>query len=81
MLGMCAPEARARIRAVLSRVGLPTAYSGNRERILAAMRHDKKAAGTGVFAIFVPQIGQFTMEHISFDTLTERLGDIGSETV
>ena len=81
MLGMCAPEVRERIRTVLSRVGLPTAYSGDRERILTAMRHDKKAAGAGVFAIFVPQIGQFTMEHISFETLAERLGDIGSETV
>ena len=81
MLCMCAPSVRSRIRAVLARVGLPTVWNGDPEQILTAMRHDKKAAGEGVFAVLVPQIGQFTMEHISFESLTERLGNIGLETV
>ena len=81
MLGMCAPAVRVRIRAVLARIGLPTVYRGESERIITAMRHDKKAAGDGVHAVYVPAIGQFTIEHITFETLAERLGDIGTETV
>jgi 3-dehydroquinate synthetase len=81
MLGMCAPEARKRIRAVLARVGLPTAYDGDRERILCAMRHDKKAAGEGVNAVYVPRIGEFVLEHIPYETLIGRLADIGAATV
>ena len=81
MLCMCAPAVQARIQAVLARVGLPTTWSGDAEQILTAMRHDKKAAGEGVFAVLVPEIGQFTMEHIPFEVLAERLGNIGSETV
>ena len=81
MLGMCAPEARERIRAVLARVGLPTAYDGDRERILCAMRHDKKAAGEGVNAVYVPRIGEFVLEHIPYETPIGRMADIGAATV
>lgn len=79
MLCICEGEVRERIRAVLTRVGLPTEYCGDAERILTAMRHDKKAAGDGVHAVTVPAIGEFSMEHIPFETLAERLGNIRSE--
>ena len=76
MLGMCAPEVRARLRAVLVRVGLPTEYRGDTDLILTAMRHDKKAAGDGVHAVYVPRIGEFVLEHIPFETLAARMKDI-----
>lgn len=73
MLGMSSPAARARIEAVLRRVGLPAEYHGDAERILAAMRHDKKMSGDRIHVVNVPEIGQFTFENIPFETLAARM--------
>lgn len=76
MLGMCAPEVRSRIEAVLRRVGLPVEYHGDSDRILTAMRHDKKMSGDSIHVVYVPQIGEFTFEHIPFETLAARMKNI-----
>lgn len=76
MLGMCAPEVRSRIEAVLRRVGLPVEYHGDIDRILTAMRHDKKMSGDSIHVVYVPQIGEFTFEHIPFETLASRMKNI-----
>ena len=76
MLGMCPPEVRARIEAVLRRVGLPADYHGNAARILEAMRHDKKMSGNSIHVVTVPEIGQFIFENIPFETLAARMKNI-----
>lgn len=73
MLGMCTPEVRARLVAVLDRVGLPTAYTGDAERIIEAMRHDKKMSGNSIHVVTVPEIGRFEFEKVSFDVLSGRM--------
>ena len=76
MLGMCAPEVRPRIEAVLRRAGLPVEYRGDAEQIIAAMRHDKKMSGESIHVVYLPAIGQFTFEHIPFGTLADRMRNI-----
>lgn len=73
MLGMCAPAVRTRLVRVLSRVGLPTAYTGDAARIPEAMRHDKKMAGDRIHAVYVPEIGRFELTTMTFDALSERM--------
>jgi 3-dehydroquinate synthase len=76
MLGMCSDAVRVRIEAVLRRVGLPAEYHGDADRILEAMRHDKKMSGNSIHVVSVPEIGQFTFENIPFETLAARMKNI-----
>lgn len=66
MLPMCSSEVRARLRPLLERLGLPTVYHGDIEAILDACRHDKKADGDAITAVYVPRVGQFELRKISF---------------
>ena len=76
MLGMCSDAVRVRIEAVLRRVGLPAEYHGDADRILEAMRHDKKMSGNSIHVVSVTEIGQFTFENIPFETLAARMKNI-----
>lgn len=76
MLPMCAPAVRERLIPVLERLGLPVRLDWNRikpEAVLAAAAHDKKAARDGIQAVFVPQVGSFTIQTVSPNVLEERL--------
>lgn len=74
MLPMCAPSVRARLRAVLEKYGLPTKADVAPEELLAYLKHDKKAAGDGVCAVYVPQIGSFELQMTTPQALVERFG-------
>lgn len=78
MIPMCAPEARSRLVPVLKKLGLPTEYHGDIDRALAFAAHDKKANGSGVDAIYVPEVGSFEIRTMSYDefnaTVREGLG-------
>ena len=69
MLPMCAPPVRARLKALLERLGLPTRYGGDREAALAAVRSDKKFAGDRVAAVRVPEAGRFEFAEESIEDL------------
>lgn len=76
MLMMAAPAVRERLRAVLSKVGLPTSYPYNREQVIAAMSMDKKMAGGEITVVRVPEIGSFVLETRSFEALKEEMEDV-----
>ena len=76
MLMMAAPAVRERLRAVLSKVGLPTSYPYNREQVIAAMAMDKKMAGGEITVVRVPEIGSFVLETRSFEALKEEMEDV-----
>lgn len=76
MLMMAAPAVRERLRAVLSKVGLPTSYPYNREQVIAAMTMDKKMAGGEITVVRVPEIGSFVLETRSFEALKEEMEDV-----
>ena len=46
---------------------LPTEWEGNLDLALALTRHDKKRAGDGIDAVFVPSIGEYEIRNVSFD--------------
>ncbi len=73
MLPMCSGEVRARLLGVYSRLGLPTEYDYDVDRVIAAALHDKKADGEGVTVVIVERIGEFRFEHLSPDMLRARL--------
>ena len=71
MIPMCAEEIRSRLVAVLKKLGLPTEYSGNAEKLIFAASHDKKFSGEKVTVITLPEIGTFRMEDWSSEKLFE----------
>lgn len=73
MLPMCAPDVRARLIPVLEKLHLPTATEFDTERIISAMRHDKKLAGDSITVIYVPQIGAYEMKTTEFERFAEEI--------
>ncbi|MBQ7937642.1 MAG: 3-dehydroquinate synthase [Oscillospiraceae bacterium] len=69
MLPMCSEKARERLEAVLKKLGLPTEYHGDMEKLVFAASHDKKFSGEKVTVITVPEIGAFETEEWSTDKL------------
>ncbi len=66
MLTMCSETVRNRLITVLKKLNLPTELSANADEIIEACRHDKKAAGSDITVVFVPEIGKFELKKIPF---------------
>lgn len=73
MLIMTSGEPRARLKAVLERIGLPTSYSYDRNQVIAAMAMDKKVAGEKITVVTVPEIGGFEFETLTLEELNQRM--------
>ncbi|MBQ7936277.1 MAG: 3-dehydroquinate synthase [Clostridia bacterium] len=76
MLIMASPEPRARLKTVLEKVGLPTSYSYNREKVIAAMAMDKKVAGDNITVVTLPEIGSFQFETLTLKALNQRMEEV-----
>ncbi len=76
MLIMAAPAPRARLRAVLEKVGLPTAYSYDPEKVIAAMAMDKKVAGGEITIVNLPEIGRYEFDKIPLADLQKRMKEV-----
>ena len=73
-LYMIEPRAlKKRVRAVYRRLGLTVRCTFDREAVLAAMLHDKKAQGGRVTVIRVPGLGCWRADTISTDALRDIL--------
>ena len=73
MIPMCSEEIRERLIPVLKKLGLPTEYSGDMEKLISAASHDKKFLGNKVTVITLPEIGKFRMEDWSTEELFDRI--------
>ena len=72
MLPMCSTSARERLTKVLKNLHLPTSYDFDIQKIIEAMRHDKKSDGDCITVVLVEKIGTFELKKMSYDELTER---------
>ncbi len=67
MLPFAGDEVRARLVAVLKKLGLPTEYRGNLDVAIELVAHDKKCEGGSVSAIFVDEVGKARIEKLTLD--------------
>ncbi len=58
-----------RTRAIYRTLGLPVRISGNKQKILDAIRHDKKGDGDTITVIRVPELGHWRADAVSVDKL------------
>ena len=71
MLPMCDDSVKERLIPVLQKLNLPTRVGYDTEKIIEAMRHDKKMSGDSITVIYVPQVGSFEMRERPFSKLAE----------
>ena len=75
MIPMCEPAVRARLLPLLARCGLPTSLDPlpDKEALIAAIGHDKKAEGEEICAVTVPRVGEYVMQMRTAQSLTDAL--------
>ncbi len=76
MIPMCSEEVRERLVPILEKMGLATTIDLDREKVLSAMLHDKKATEGGVTCVLCEKIGSFELKKMDADALFERLSKI-----
>ena len=75
MLPMCAPTARARLKAVLERLNLPTEIPVPFSELADGIRHDKKAGGDSITTVRVPEIGRFEFKTQPVEEFIKEIGE------
>lgn len=73
MLPMSSPSVRRRLVPVLSRLGLPTEFPRETEKIFSYLAYDKKREGDRVFAVLVDEVGEGYLSELRLDALKERV--------
>ena len=73
MLYMCSKDIKSRLIPVLQNLGLPTKPDFLKEKVIEALRHDKKSNNDNISVIFVDKIGTFRIEDKTIKELSELL--------
>lgn len=76
MLPMCAPAVRARIEKLLLAYHLPVRAEFSKNDMLQFLRHDKKADGDEITAVYADEIGSFRFQKESAEGIAARSADI-----
>ncbi len=71
MLYFCSPQVRDRLKKVLLKLNLPTKIVGDKNDLIDAARHDKKASGDCITVVYVEKIGEFEFKKIPLTQLDE----------
>ena len=69
MLPMCSAHACQRIKAVLGKYSLPTAYGFDSDKLISYIARDKKAKGNKITVIYVEEIGSFEEREVEIDEM------------
>ena len=73
MVPMCSDEVRERLLSVLRDVELPCRADADTEKIVEAIKHDKKASGDKISLIYVNRVGEFEIKNLSVEEFTSSL--------
>ena len=76
MLPMCTEAVRFRLLALYARYGLPTEFTGDVDRVIASLSHDKKLDGGCLRAVYVPKIGTFEIREESLAAFAIRVREV-----
>lgn len=64
MLPMCGEALRPRVKAVLEKLGLPTACDVDTDAVWEALTHDKKLSGDTIAVIYAPEAGTYEIQQL-----------------
>lgn len=71
MLPMCSEALRPRVKAVLQKLGLPTACQVDADAVWQAMSHDKKLSGDTITVVYAETAGSFQLRPMPLEDLKE----------
>lgn len=69
MLPMCSEALRPRVKAVLQKLGLPTACQVDADSVWQAMSHDKKLSGDTITVVYAEKAGSFQLRPMPLEDL------------
>ena len=75
MIPMTGRAVRAKLKRILSDLGLPTKYNFASPDIISALSHDKKASNGGINAVFVNEIGKYEIRAVTLGEIAAILKD------
>ena len=73
MIPLCADEVRDRLKAVLTKYGLPVSYGGDKAALLPLLVKDKKKIDNAIRAVYVPRAGAYEFIDMTPEELGERM--------
>lgn len=71
MLPMCSETLRPRVKAILQKLGLPTACQADADAVWQAMAHDKKLSGDTITVVYAQTPGSFQLRTMPLEDLKE----------
>ncbi|MBQ0083812.1 MAG: 3-dehydroquinate synthase [Clostridiales bacterium] len=71
MLPMCSENVKSRLLSVYKKLRLPTKTDYEKDKILQALSHDKKAEENGINAVFVDEIGSYRFKKLKIEDFEE----------
>ena len=74
MIPMCSKDIRPRLIKILNKLNLPSEISFDNQKIVIALKHDKKMSGDTITVVFVEKIGEFIMKSMPLTEFCEVLG-------
>ncbi len=76
MIPMCSSKVKDRLIKVLEKLSLPTSINFDSEKILNAIRHDKKMSGDSITVIYCNKIGEYEMCTVPFIELAKDIKEV-----
>lgn len=76
MLPMCSDSVKERLIPVLKKLNLPTEIDYSADKIIDAIRHDKKMSGDTITVVYVKKIGEFQLETLRYEDLAKRIKEV-----
>ncbi len=73
MLAVCEGEVRKRVKRVLESLKLPTKFKADRDVLIDAVSHDKKAGANTTTVIVCDEVGTFKMQEETLDEIKARM--------
>ncbi len=73
MIAFSSDKVKKRLISLLEKYNLPTEISFDSDKLLEALRHDKKAESNGVNVVFVDDIGSFRFDFLYYDELEKKV--------
>lgn len=76
MLFMCSDAVRERLLPVLNKLNLPTLTSFDSDKLLSAIRHDKKMSGDKITVVYVSRVGSFELRDITLADIEKIINEV-----
>lgn len=76
MLAMCKGDVRERLLNILKELKAPVSFEWESEKLISAMKHDKKMSGDKISIVSVEKIGEYKLETIGFEELEKRVKEV-----